>query len=204
MKSASVRETLYAFATNSLSLRMAYGPMPQEINASEGKELRTPFRLALYASSFAPAMVVLAIKHLFQPAVPQETFYWLAAGVLAFILPLLVIKAVSSMTQSVPVNVRKVESLEWPMVLAVVSYLLPLLDVSFAQMGAVLFVAVIVLSAVDVVPFHPVLHLFRYRFYKVEIDAGMVSVLVTRRKIIDAASIKKVRQISNGLIMEDL
>lgn len=166
--------------------------------------MRKPIRVALFASALAPAMVVLSIKHLAHPDPPSEAIYWLIAGAVAMILPLLIVKALAQRAEVMPVTVKKVESLEWPMLVAVIGYVVPLIGMTYSQLSMILIFAVAVLSAIDAIPFHPVLHLFKYRFYKAEIGGGVTSWLIARRRILNASSVRKVREVAPGLIMEEL
>lgn len=165
--------------------------------------MKKPIRVALFASALAPAMVILSIKHLFQPDPPSEAVYWLVGGALALILPLLIIRALLQRAEVLPVAVKKVESLEWPMFVAAVGYMIPLVGMTFDQLTLILVLAIAALAALDSIPFHPVLHLFRFRFYKAELAGGVVYWLITRRRVLDASSITKVREVAPGLIMEE-
>lgn len=84
------------------------------------------------------------------------------------------------------------------------SYFIPLITkLDDLQMLAwVSVVAAVLLATLEAIPCHPMLHVLRYRFYKVEGDNGMVYTLISRRRLLSAADIKSVRQLSPQLLLE--
>ncbi|ENA26485.1 hypothetical protein HMPREF1487_09656 [Pseudomonas sp. HPB0071] len=65
--------------------------------------------------------------------------------------------------------------------------------------AGIIFITAWVISNI---PSHPILYLFKYRFYKVESDDGMVYILISNRKILSPKSITSVKKISDGMLME--
>ncbi|WP_139120009.1 hypothetical protein [Xanthomonas graminis] len=168
--------------------------------------MRKTLQTAFFTSALAPAVIVIAAKSLWKIGPTLEAVCWLVAGAVACVLPLLIIKGVAKHAELLTIEVKKVEPLEWPLLAAIVAYIFPLVlkDLSFSQVAMVVLVAASLLSAVDALPFHPVLHFFRYRFYKAEVGSNVTCWLVVRERIIDPSRIKRVREIAPGLIMEDV
>lgn len=168
--------------------------------------MRKVLATAFFTSALAPAVVVIAAKSMWNLGATLEAVCWLVAGAIACAFPLLIVRAVAQRAESVPVQIKKVEPLEWPMMVAVVAYLIPLVvkDLSFNQVAVIVLVASILLSAIDAMPFHPVLHMFRYRFYKAELANSVTYWLIVRGRILDPSRIAKVKNVTPGLIMEDV
>jgi len=84
------------------------------------------------------------------------------------------------------------------------SYFIPLISnlEDLQVLALIIVVAAVLLATLDAIPCHPMLHVLRYRFYKVEGANGMVYTLISRRKLLSAADIKSVRQLSSQLLLE--
>lgn len=161
-------------------------------------------RSLLFASSLAPAILVSALAQLSSVGATYQVLGWIAASTLACLLPLLVMVEASRRSAVLAFSAKKVESQDWLIVAFVVSYFVPLITKigSLEVLGWILLIAFVLASTLDAIPVHPVLHLFRYRFYKVEGSNGTVYILITRRPLLSAADIKKVRQLSPQLLMD--
>lgn len=161
-------------------------------------------RTIFFLSAFAPAVLVSAVLQFWEIGGTFDVLVWIAASSLACLLPLLVVKAASRMSEQLPFSAKKVESQDWLLVVFVVTYFLPLITkVQDLQVFVWIFVlAAVVLATLDTIPCHPVLHVMRYRFYKVEGANGVVYTLIARRRLLSAADIKMVRQLSPQLLME--
>lgn len=160
-------------------------------------------RSLLFASSLAPAILVSALAQLSSVGATYQVLGWIAASGLACLLPLLVMVEASRRSAVLSFSAKKIESQDWLIVAFVVSYFVPLITKigSLEVLGWVLIIAFILASTLDAIPVHPVLHLFRYRFYKVEGSNGTVYILITRRNLLSAADVKNVRQLSPQLLM---
>ena len=168
--------------------------------------MRKILRTVYFTSALAPAVVVMSAKHMWQLGPTVEIVSWMFAGLIGCAVPLLIVKAIYQRSEVLPVTIRKAEPVEWPLFVATFTYLIPLGfgGLTFEQLAFIIGLAALMLSAIDAVPFHPILHAFRYRFYKVEIENSMTYWLVARSRILDPARIKRVREIAPGLIMEDV
>lgn len=161
-------------------------------------------RTAFFLSAFAPAVLVSAVLQFIEIGGTTEVLFWISASSIACLLPLFVVTAASRMSEQLPFTAKKVESQDWLLVVFVVSYFLPLVTkVQDLQVFVpIIVVAAALLATLDAIPCHPVLHFLHYRFYKVEGANGAVYVLITRRRLLSAADIKHVRQLSPQLLME--
>jgi hypothetical protein len=161
-------------------------------------------RTLLFVSAIAPAVLVAALLQWWDLGLTFPVAGWLAASAIACIFPFLVIVTAARRSATLPFSAKKVESQEWILVGVVFSYFLPLiLKVKDPEtITTIVVVAGFLLATLDAIPSHPVLHLFRYRFYKAEGTNGVVYVLITRRRLLTAADIKNVQQLSPNLLLE--
>lgn len=161
-------------------------------------------RTIFFLSAFAPAALVSALLHLWDVGETTEVVGWIIASSIACVIPFLLLNAATQLSAQLPFSAKKVESQDWLLIVFVVSYFIPLVTkIQDRQVFILIFgAAAIVLSTMDALPCHPVMHLFRYRFYKVEGANGMIYTLITRRRLLTAADIKHVRQLSPILLME--
>ena len=161
-------------------------------------------RTLFFLSAIAPAVVVSAAVHLYKKGGSNDTYGWVAAGALACVFPFLVIRAAVTQTASLDFSAKKIDSQDWLLVVFVVSYFIPLITkLEDLQMLALIsIIAAVLLATLEAIPCHPILHVFRYRFYKVEGVNGMVYTLISRRSLLSAADIKSVRQLSPLLLLE--
>lgn len=161
-------------------------------------------RTLFFLSAIAPAMVLSAAALLYKQGGSTELYGWIAAGSFACIFPFLVIRAAAAQTELLAFGAKKIESQDWVLVVFVVSYFVPLITrLEDLQMLALIsVVAAVILATLEAIPCHPMLHVLRYRFYKVEGANGMVYTLISRRRLLTAADIKSVRQLSSQLLLE--
>ena len=176
----------------------------RECGPPASNHMNSVIRTLFFLSAFAPAVLVSAVLQLVEVGGTVEALSWISASLFACLLPLLVLKAASQRSEQLPFSARKVESQDWLLVVFVVSYFLPLVTkIQDLQVFVpIAVVSAVVLATLDAIPCHPVLHFFRYRFYKVEGTNGTVYTLITRRRLLSAADIKMVRQLSPQLLME--
>lgn len=165
--------------------------------------MNTVIRTLFLLSAFAPAVVLTAAAQVYKNGSSAQAWGWIGAGALACVFPLLVMAAARRQLQVLHFSAKKVESQDWVLVTILISYFLPFItnmsDLSVLAM--LLVVAAVILATMEAIPGHPVLHAFRYRFYKVEGANGMIYILISRRKLLSAADIKSVRQLSPQLLM---
>lgn len=161
-------------------------------------------RTLFFLSAIAPAVVVSAAAQVYKHGGSNQAYGWIAAGALACMFPFLVIRASAAQAEELAFSAKKVDSQDWLLVVFVVSYFIPLISnlEDLQVLALIAVVAAMLLSTLDAIPCHPMLHVFRYRFYKVEGANGMVYTLISRRKLLSAADIKSVRQLSPQLLLE--
>lgn len=161
-------------------------------------------RTLFFLSAIAPAIVLSAAAQIYKHGGSTPAYGWIAGGALACLFPFLVLRAAAAQTEVLTFHAKKVESQDWLLVVFVVSYFLPLISnlQDLEVLALIAVVGAILLATLDAIPCHPLLHVFRYRFYKVEGANGMVYTLISRRRLLSAADIKTVRQLSTQLLLE--
>lgn len=166
--------------------------------------MNTLIRTLFFLSAFAPAVFVSAFVQFIEIGGSTEIFSWLIASVLGCLFPILIVMAAARKSAELSFAAKKIESQDWLLVVFVVSYFLPLVSkVQDLQVFLpIFFAAAVILATIDAIPCHPILHIFSYRFYKVEGVNGAVYTLITRRRLLTASDIKRVRQLSPQLLME--
>lgn len=172
----------------------------REVTALMNSIIRTLF----FLSAIAPAVVLSAAAQFYKQGGSTEIYGWIAAGALACIFPFLVIRAAAVQTEVLAFSAKKIDSQDWLLVVFVVSYFIPLIAKleDLQTLAWISVVAAVLLATLEAIPCHPMLHVLRYRFYKVEGDNGMVYTLISRRRLLTAADIKSVRQLSPQLLLE--
>ena len=161
-------------------------------------------RTLFFLSAIAPAILLSAAAQLYKQGGSTETYGWTAAGAMACVFPFLVIRAAAAQSEVLAFSAKKIDSQDWLLVVFVVSYFIPLITkLEDLQMLALIsVVAAVLLATLEAIPCHPMLHVLRYKFYKVEGANGMVYTLISRRRLLSAADIKSVRQLSPQLLLE--
>lgn len=166
--------------------------------------MNTIIRTLFFISAFAPAVLISAMLQFANIGGTTAILTWMSASLVACLLPFLLLRAAVQLSENLPFIAKKIESQDWLLVVFVVTYFIPLVTKTpDLQVFVPIFcVAAVVLSTLDAIPCHPILQLFQYRFYKVEGANGTVYTLITRRRLLTAADIKNVRQLSPQLLLE--
>lgn len=101
---------------------------------------------------------------------------------------------------------KKIESTDYFLIVFLAAYFAPIImrmvEINFDVILIVLGLLMAVLWVMPYIPSHPLMYLFKYKFYKVESDNGVVYTLISKRNIRDPKTIKEVILISNHMIME--
>lgn len=166
--------------------------------------MNTLIRTLLFLSAFAPAILLSAMTQLYKLKGSTEIYGFIIVGALACIFPFFVIRAAECKTETLAFSAKKIESQDWLLVVFVVSYFIPIITKleDLQVLALVTIIAAVLLATLEAIPCHPILHVFRYKFYKVEGNNGMVYTLISRRRLLSASDIKSVRQLSPLLLLE--
>lgn len=169
--------------------------------------MRNWLRTVLFISAFSPALLSLAYVRYSQHGWATEVVQLGIAGVLGCVIPVLVMRLLSSQGEVFIIQVKKVDSNDFMLMVFICSYLMPFVlkgvDLPFSTIAVILLVIGIVLWLISSLPAHPLLRFIRFRFYKIESSSGMVYTLITKREIISPEQIKSVKKISSSMLVEE-
>ncbi|CAE6901986.1 conserved membrane protein of unknown function [Ectopseudomonas oleovorans] len=169
--------------------------------------MRNWLKTLLFVSSFSPTLLVLAGVRYFSSGVVDTLVVQLSViSVIGILLPFLILALVKKESQRENFSAKKVESADYYLLVFLASYVSPVVmkiaEIDF--MMAVVLVGLIFVVAwfVSNIPSHPVLYLFKFRFYKVESSDGMVYTLITRRVVRSPRDVRQVMRLSNSMLVE--
>jgi len=158
-------------------------------------------------SSFSPTLLVISGVRYYSTGTIDTLIIQLAIiSILGVALPFLILAWLRAEAESLSFKAKKVESADYFLLVFIASYLAPIAmkmtEIDFAT--TVVFICLILITGwvISNIPSHPILYLFRFRFYKIESEEGMVYTLITRRQILSPKNIKTVKIISSGMLME--
>lgn len=170
--------------------------------------MRNWLRTLLFVSAFSPALITMAYVRYDLYGWRVDVCQLLIIGILGTLIPLAIVQLVRSHGEVFVIHVKKIESNDFMLLTFVGSYMLPLIsrgaEVSANSIFVLLFIAAAILWLVNYVPAHPLLRVFKFKFYKLESSAGMVYTLISKRNIRDPKEVKMVVKLSETMLMEEM
>lgn len=169
--------------------------------------MRNWLKTLLFVSSFSPTLLVLAGVRYYSVGTFDSLVVQLSVISMAgILLPFLILSLVKKEAQRESFSAKKVESADYYLLVFLASYASPVV-MKIAEIN--FFMAVMTISLIFVVawfvsniPSHPILYLFKFRFYKIESNDGMVYTLITKRVIRSPRDVTRVMKLSSTMIME--
>lgn len=169
--------------------------------------MRNWLKTLLFVSSFSPTLLVLAgVRYYSVGAFDSLVVQLSVISMAGILLPFLILALVKKEAQRESFSAKKVESADYYLLVFLASYASPVV-MKIAEIN--FFMAVMTISLIFVVawfvsniPSHPILYLFKFRFYKIESNDGMVYTLITKRVIRSPRDITRVMKLSSTMIME--
>ena len=168
-----------------------------------GKFVRILFAL----TAIAPLSISVAYVFAMKEQNARWAFVAFCFCVLLGALSLWIMEKARSRLEVLPISIKKAKSADKEVIGFFVAYTLPLLfkgEVS-SDLGAWGLAAVLllfVLWSTHSIQVNPVLGMFGYHFYEVESSDGITFLLITRRRINSALTVKQVVQLSEYGILE--
>lgn len=170
--------------------------------------MRNWIKTLLFVSSFSPALLALAFVRYDIKGVDTEAVQLVIISLIGIVLPWLILAQTEKSTEAVKFEAKKIESADYYLLVFIASYTAPILmrmvELDFTIISAITLILISVLWVMTAIPSHPILYMFKFRFYKVESESGVVYTLLTRREIKDPKLIKMVKKISPSMLMEKL
>jgi MFS family permease len=165
-------------------------------------------KTVMVATAFAPILLTLAFVNWWTG---QPPIFWLGYGIAALLLALvcvLILKESARRLERVSVPIESVKPADKEVLAFVLSYLLPLANVSTVNKidpAILIFIVLLLLLVVfttNSYHFNPLLGLFGYRFYEVTTKKKVGFVLVTRRIVRDTSAIGALVQLTDYIVLE--
>lgn len=168
--------------------------------------MRNALKTLLFLSAFSPALLSIAISRTVNDGYGPEALFYALAGFAGIACGYLILEASLRFGELIPFKAKKIESTDSALLAVVVSYIIPFYskasDITVATILTLLAIGGVVFWFTGAVIPHPVLRLFKFRFYKVESEAGVVYTLIAKRDLLTPNAVKSVRKISNSMLME--
>jgi len=168
--------------------------------------MNSVLRTLLFVSAFAPVGFSLAWVRYSIEGWSTSVAQMLTIGAFGTWLPYLILKWLAQRGEVLPFKAKKVEDAGFMLFAFVFSYFSPILlkaaglDFETAAWGIGL--AGVILWLIPSIPAHPVLRLFKIKFYKVESESGMVYTLISRDEIRSPSDVKRVHVISSAMLFK--
>lgn len=164
-------------------------------------------KLALVATSFAPVLLTIGYIRCEQGRLWPDGISYLLAAALETLLCWLLIRASRTKLQILPFEVTSTRTADVEIVGFVLAYLLPFIDAAGVPVKGEVFWFVIALLALLVwstnsYHVNPMLTLFGFNFYEVEVKGRTSFVVMTRRSLRDAGSISEVVQLTDYMLLD--
>lgn len=169
--------------------------------------MRNWLKTLLFVSSFSPTLLVLAGVRYFSTGTLDSLVIQLSIiSLIGMLLPFLILALVKKEAEKVKFTAKKAESADYYLLVFLGSYASPVVmkvaEIDFLMAGITVVLIFIVAWFVSNIPSHPILYLFKFKFYKVESSDGMVYTLITKRIIRSPSDITQVMKLSNAMLME--
>ena len=168
--------------------------------------LKNWLKTILFVSAFSPTLLALAGVRYFSSGLDTIFYQLVAVSIIGMFLPFFILAWVTNESEGINFTAKKVESADYFLLVFLASYTAPVVmkvaEINFAITSIIVALIFVAAWLISNIPSHPILYIAKFRFYKVESNNGMVYILIARRQIRDPKSIKLVKQISSGMLME--
>ncbi len=169
--------------------------------------MRNWLKTILFVSSFSPTLLILAgVRYYAIGKLDSLVIQLSIISIIGIVLPFLILALVRKESQRVNFSAKKVESADYYLLVFLGSYASPIVmkiaEINFLMAAITVGLIFVVAWFVSNIPSHPILYLFKFRFYKVESNDGMVYTLITRRIIRSPSNVTRVMKLSSAMLME--
>lgn len=164
-----------------------------------------PTRFLLFLSSYSPLLLILAIRDSFKNRTVAIVLVVLA---IASVIALFGYLRLTATYEPVSVKLSSISSKDSDAIGYIVSYLIPFLDVQFAEpqnavaLGVLFLVIGVLYVNSNMIYTNPILNLFRYHIFEVEVGDGKKTALITRREYIQTGTEVRVVPLGNFVALE--
>lgn len=164
-------------------------------------------KIILFLSSYSPLLFIFALQN------PFDNQYVQCILILIGILSIIILKFVLKQTQSneghwekiTQINLRDGESMSY-----IATYLLPFLALDFETIENIIaifllfFMLAILYMNSNLIYTNPILNIFGYHIYEVQIDQGATIILLSKKKQIMMNERIYITQLDNNIYIEEI
>lgn len=164
-----------------------------------------PTRVVLFLSSYTPLFLIMAIKY--GPAHRYFALSMVLLAVISVVLLLFYLKQSASLAVD-HVIVEKISGRDSEAMSYIVTYLIPFLDIQLDEISSavsllLLFLVVGILYVhSNLIYINPTLNLLRYHLFEIEIEGGMTSALLSRRRFVERGASIPVVSLGEQIFLE--
>ncbi|WBA13683.1 hypothetical protein [Salinivibrio proteolyticus] len=169
--------------------------------------MRNWLKTLLFVSSFSPTLLVLAgVRYYTIRTIDSLVIQLSIISMFGMLLPFIILALVRREAQRERFSAKKVESADYYLLVFLASYASPVVmkiaEIDFLMAVITISLIFVVAWFVSNIPSHPILYLFKFRFYKIESSDGMVYTLITKRVIRSPRDVNRVMKLTSSMLME--
>ena len=168
--------------------------------------MRNWLKTLLFLSAFSPALLSIAVSRYMSQGFCQNEIYYGACGIGGIALGACIMRFLQFFGETLTFTAKKIEATDATMLAVVATYVIPFVgkasEITFSVMVALTGLLALVLWVTSALIPHPVLRFIGFRFYKVESANGVVFTIITTRDLLDPTDIKRVKKITNSMLVE--
>lgn len=164
--------------------------------------------------SYAPLYFVMGIMTIIDSVTVQQitTFWWiglilLIITIISLLVFFFILKYARKNISTERMNIVSASSGDNSTMSSMIAYLLPLVTTTFGDINiwalvALIVVIMLMLLMTRAVFLNPLVYLFGYRYYNIQVQSGMSYVLLSKEKRFNPKEEKKVIELFIGIYME--
>lgn len=168
--------------------------------------MRKAIKAALFVSAFSPALISVGVARMLSAGPSLDAIYYIVAGAFGCLSIIYILHALKWHGEAFAFQVKKIEPNDAVLLGIVITYVLPFFskasDITAPLMASIFLLGLTFFWFTDSILPSPLMRIMSFRFYKIESATGVVYTLVSNRDILDPKDIKKVKKISNYMLLE--
>ena len=153
--------------------------------------------------SLAPVFLTLSFLSFFGK---EQNFnlgiLYLAITIIMVITSWFLINIAKFKLEILPIKIKSVTSADKEILSFVFVYLLPLISIDTKTLIFILILFFFIAYTTHIYHFNPILGLFGFHFYEIEIENGTKFILMTKKTLFNTKQIKEVVQASNYILID--
>lgn len=164
-----------------------------------------PTRVILFLSSYTPLFLIMAVKY--GSVHRYFALSMVLLGVVSVVLLLFYLKQSATLAVD-DVVIEKISGKDTEAMSYIVTYLIPFLDIKLDEVSSavsllLLFLVVGVLYVhSNLIYINPTLNLLRYHLFEIEVEGGMTSALLSKRRFVERGASIRVVSLGEQILLE--